>query len=169
MITKTGANMLSHIKLFAETAPQATKTDGTTVQQSVSNSQYFLRLCSFRNTVDTVGSASQGGMVMNLGVGTTEPTEDDYWLDETEVGGVDINTIVTCQGSSTWNPTQLDNGNVAYTYTFRNIGSSEVTVREIALSFVCTTGKFMFARCLVPPRTIQPGETVTFSYELAFA
>ena len=170
MITTNGALFITHIRLLQEAATGLVKTDGTAASsQSVSNSQYLFKTCSKLNTVDSVSSASTGGMVMNLGVGSAEPAASDYYLDETEIDGVDVNTLVTCQSSSnTWNPTALDNGNLAFTYVFRNVGSNAVTVTEMGLSFVCTTGKFLVGRKLIAPRTIQPGETVTFTYELAY-
>lgn len=170
MITKNGALLLTRIRLLQEAAPGLVKTDGTAASsQSVSNSQYLFKQCSRLNLQNSVSSASTGGMVMNLGVGSAEPAASDYWLDETEIDGTDINAIVTCQHTGTWSPTLLENGNIAYTYTFLNTSQSAVTVTEIGLSFLCTTGKFLVGRKLIPPRTIQSFESVTFTYELAYA
>ena len=170
MITTNGALLATHIRFFQEAATGLVKTDGTAASsQSVSNSQYLFKQCSRLNTVSSVSSASTGGMVMNLGVGSAEPSASDYYLDETEIDGVDVNTVVTCQSTNPWSPTILDNGNIAYTYTFVNTGSDAITITEIGLSFLCTTGKFLVGRKLIPPRTIQPSESVTFTYELAYA
>ena len=170
MITKNGALLLTHIRFLQEAAEGLVNTSGTEASiQSVSNSQYLFKQCSQLNLQNSVSSASTGGMVMNLGVGSSEPSASDYWLDETEIDGTDINAIVTCQHTGTWSPTLLENGNIAYTYTFLNTSQSAVTVTEIGLSFVCTTGKFLVGRRLIPPRTIQSFESVTFTYELAYA
>lgn len=169
MITKNGALLLTHIRLLLETAPGLVKTDGTAVSnQSVSNSQYLFKQCSQLNLQNSVSSANTGGMVMNLGVGSAEPASSDYWLDETDIDGNDINAIITCQHTGTWSPTELENGNIAYTYTFLNTGTEAITVTEIGLSFLCTTGKFLVGRRLIPPRTIQSFESVTFTYEIMF-
>lgn len=170
MITKNGALLLTHIRLLQSAAPGLVKTDGTAASnQSVSNSQYLFKQCSQLNLQNTVSPTYAGGMVMNLGVGLSEPSASDYWLDETEIDGQDINAIITCQHTGTWSPTLLENGNIAYTYTFLNTSQSAVTVTEIGLSFLCETGKFLVGRKLIPPRTIQSGESVTFTYELAYA
>ena len=169
MITKNGALLLTHIRLFQEAATGLVKTDGTeALSQSVSSSQYLFKQCSKLNTVDSVSSASTGGMVMNLGVGTTSPSKDDYWLAQTEIDGVDVNTVIACQNTVPWNPTVLENGNVAYTYTFINTGNDAIIVNEIGLSFVTTTGKFLVGRKIIPARRISAGETVTFTYTINF-
>ena len=117
---------------------------------------------------------NQRGVHIKLGVGAATPTEEDIWLAETEVDGVDINTIITCSTASM----SSSGGNPVYTFTFYNNSSTETyTVKEICL---CTdpsksglsrpTGAFiMLARkVLAMPRTIAPHETVVFAYEIVF-
>ena len=170
MITKNGAILMSRIKFMQIAADGLVKTDGTEVSNfSVSGTQYFYRQCSQLNLQNTVSVASQGGMVMNLGVGSAEPAASDYWLDETDIDGVDVNTVVTCQHTGTWNPTLLENGNISYTFTFLNTGLDPITISEIGLSFLCETGKFLVGRKVIPPRTVESFESVTFTYELELA
>ena len=172
MLTTNGAKIITYNKIIVTNTTSMTKTDGTEIEELTGGSAtYAFKRCGYKNTLDTATSGN-ASMVMNLGVGSAEPTSNDYWLDETEISGVDVNTVVECaraQGTDTWAPSILSNGNIAYTYVFRNNGNAAVTITEIGLSFVCTMGKFLVGRCLIPPRTIQPNETVTFTYELAFA
>ena len=172
MITTNGAKIITYNKIIVTNTPSMTKTDGTTVEYLTGGSaSYAFKRCSWKNTDDATTSSRYDGMVMNLGVGSAEPSASDYWLDETEISGTDINTIITCSypGSDTWNAAILDNGNIAFTYVFRNTGSDAITVTEIGISYVCSAGKYLVGRKLIAPRTIQPGETVTFTYELAYA
>lgn len=111
------------------------------------------------------------GITMFLGVGSTPPTVDDIWLDETDVNGEDINDIIQMQ---TANIGEGANGKVTYTFSFINTGDVQ-TIREIALAIVppnTTTDPrngrcVMIARKLIPARTVQPAETITFTYELS--
>ena len=171
MITTNGAKIITYNKIFGSSAPDLVLTDGTTQTATVTATARAFNKCGYNNTAGTLAT-SDSCMVMNLGVGTAQPSASDYWLDETEIGGVDVNTVVKCaraQGTDTWSPSILSNGNIAYTYVFRNNGNADVTITEIGLSFACMYGKFLVGRCLIPPRTIQPNETVTFTYELAYA
>ncbi len=170
MLTTNGAKMITYNKIFGSSAPNLILTDGTAQTATVSATTQAFRRCGYNNTAATLAT-SDSCMVMILGVGTAQPSASDYWLDETEIGGVDVNTIVECaraSGTDMWNAVVLNNGNIAYSYVFRNTGSDAVTITEIGLSFACMYGKFLVGRCLIPPRTIQPNETVTFTYELAF-
>lgn len=111
------------------------------------------------------------GVTMFLGVGSTPPTVDDIWLDETDVNGEDINDLIQMQ---TANVGEGANGKVTYTFSFINTGGVH-TIREIALAIVplnTTTDPrngrcVMIARKLIPARTVQPAETITFTYELS--
>lgn len=111
------------------------------------------------------------GITMFLGVGSTPLTVDDIWLDETDVDGEDINDIIQMQ---TANIGEGANGKVTYTFSFINTGDVQ-TIREIALAIVppnTTTDPrnkrcVMIARKLIPARTVQPAETITFTYELS--
>lgn len=172
MITTNGAKIITYTKIMVTNTTSMTKTDGTTVEYLTGGSAtYAFRRCSWKNIDDATTSSRYDGMVMNLGVGSAEPSASDYWLDKTEIGGTDINTIITCSypGSDNWNASILDNGNIAYTYVFHNTGSDAITVTEIGLSYVCSAGKYLVGRKLIAPRTIQPDEAVTFTYILGYA
>ncbi len=111
------------------------------------------------------------GVTMFLGVGSTPPTVNDIWLDKINVDGEDINNIIRMQ---TANVGEGANGKVTYTFSFMNAGGIQ-TIREIALAIVpsnTTTDPrngrcVMIARKLIPARTVEIGETITFTYELS--
>ena len=169
MITTNGAKIITYNKISGSSAPDLVLTDGTTQTATVSATASAFRKCGYNNTASTLAT-SDSCMVMNLGVGNAPERSSDYWLDETEVDGVDVNTLIECarpQGD-TWSPVILNNGDVVYTYTFRNTSNRSITITELGLSFACMYGKILCGRHLIPPRTIQPNETVTFSYQLHF-
>lgn len=137
--------------------------DGTSITTSVTQPNMYLDEARTEN--------NQRGVHMFLGVGTTAPTEADYWLDETEVDNVDINTVVTCSSASV----SGTGGNPVYTFTFYNNSSTDsFTVTELCICDLPynagANGRFiMLARkVLATPRTIAPHETVVFAYEIDF-
>ena len=173
MIVANGGEFLSLYKI-GNSAIEATKTDGTIqVPISTANCAQVYKICSAFNLLDVSSSGGNEGpgMVMNLGVGTTEPTRGDHWLANTTVDGVDVNTLIRCLGNaeeSRYNPTYANTASVIYTYSFRSYAEHDITITEIGLSYLCPAGKFLCARKLIPPRTIRPNEVVTFSYMLDF-
>jgi hypothetical protein len=169
MITTNGAKIITYNKIIGSSAPDLVLTDGTAQTATVSATTQAFRRCGYNNTAGTLAT-SDSCMVMNLGVGTAQPSTSDYWLDETEVDGVDVNTLIECarpQGD-TWSPVVLNNGDIVYTYSFLNTSNRSITITELGLSFACMYGKILCGRHLIPARVIEPGETVTFSYELNF-
>lgn len=112
---------------------------------------------------------TQRGVKMRLGVGTTPPTPEDIWLDETEVDGVDINTYITCTSASVAGQTD---GSVKYSFTFSNRGNSAVTINEICI--LCSPSRtnppenagIMLGRKVITPTTIAAGGTATFTYDV---
>ena len=174
MITKNGRLLLVTQRLLGATSGITYKDiDNVSITQGFGTITYAYKNCIKDNVTYPIPSSSVNdaqGMCLDLGVGDTAETADDYTLDNMEVGGVDVNTIVTCQYSSyKWDAFATDTGNLLMRYTFLNTGSAAVTIKELGLFYVNKSMKILCARKVIPPRTIQPNETVTFTYELAFA
>lgn len=172
MITKNGRLLLINQRVLGITTG-ITYIDIDGVEKtSPGNASYAYKNCIRDNLTYPIPSSmidSSQGMCLDLGVGDAAETADDYTLDNMEVGGVDVNTIVTCQYSSyKWDAFATDAGTLVMQYTFRNTGSAPITVKELGLFYVNKTMKILCARKVIPPRTIQPSETVTFAYELDF-
>lgn len=106
---------------------------------------------------------------MQLGVGDTPVTINDYYLDDVLVDNTDVNTLITCQTTS-GSPT-VSTSSVLYTYVFKNSSAITITIKEIAIIVQASSTssiKAMIAREVITPRTVQPDETITFSYEIKF-
>lgn len=97
---------------------------------------------------------------MNVGSGTTEPTRDDITLPNGIPGRVVQIGTLTCDVAS--------NGNLIFTRAFTNISDSDVTITELGLYLMDGADAFLAAHKLIPARTVQPNETVTFSYVVEF-
>lgn len=137
--------------------------DGTSIASSVTQAYMYLD--------EARGTGTQRGVHAFLGVGTTPVTEADYWLAETEVDGVDINTKVTCSTASVSGA----DGDVVYTFTFYNESSTDTyTVTELCIADLPynagADGKvIMLARkVLATPRVIAPHDTVVFAYRIKY-
>lgn len=171
MIVKNGSTILgkSIISQLQLPAGEISKTDGTKNASALSASYFAgVKNASVYNLLTATSASAQVGIVMNLGLSNTAPTLDDFWLADTDLSGVDVNTVVTCTGATVgWSAT----GNPIYTFLFTNTGTDDVIISEIAVSYLAGNnyGKFMLAReVLSEACTIRANETVTFSYELAF-
>lgn len=97
---------------------------------------------------------------INVGSGTTEPTRDDISLINGIPGTIVQIGTLTCDVAS--------NGNLIFTRAFTNISDSDVTITELGLYLMDGADAFFAAHKLIPARTVQPNETVTFSYVVEF-
>ena len=97
---------------------------------------------------------------MSVGSGTTEPTRDDIRLTNGIPGTIVQIGTLTCDVAS--------NGNLIFTRAFTNISDSDVTITELGLYLMDGADAFFAAHKLIPARTVQPNETVTFSYVVEF-
>ena len=95
-----------------------------------------------------------------IGEGTNEPQKGDYNIQEITSSRVQKSAIT----SVSYTP----DGNPVLTRTFTSISSENVTITEFGIYLVVQGYVFLVARKLIPPRTLAPGETATFSYEIAF-
>ena len=170
MITKNGSKIIGYAKIRNTTTSGLILTSGEEYQDDFAANSLSTAYNSVSkwNLAATATSTQMTGMVMNFGVGTTQPTVNDYWLDETEVDGVDINDILVCQGSADhWNTTILDDGSIVAEFVFQNSGETPITIREIGVSYLHQYGKFLVSRIVLPaPRTVQPSEVFSLDYHL---
>ena len=97
---------------------------------------------------------------MSIGSGTTEPTRDDITLPNAIPGRIVQPGALACNVAS--------NGNLIFTRAFTNISDSDVTITELGLYLMDGSNAFFAAHKLIPARTVQPNETVTFSYVIEF-
>ena len=109
--------------------------------------------------MDKAETSQNEGVWARLGSGDTEPTADDYKLAQ------EVN--IPCVSASLG----VVDRKAVYTYSFLNNTAQAVTVSEMGLfSFIGGhyNNPILVARKLIPSRTIQPNETVTFSYVVEF-
>ena len=166
MITKVGSKILGMHMMGTDT--YVYQSGVLKNINGVTNAQYYYGNNAFKNFYVTLSentSGSSAGIIALLGVGDTAATADDYRLDNMLVNGIDVNTIVQCSGARA-NPSITTKG-ISYLYQFTNTGSSAVTIKEICICYrVNGSDIYMLARRVIPARTIQPDETVTFDYEI---
>lgn len=156
MIVRNGANTLGALIGRESTRVSAgllTKWDGT---QTTSNTTVTLTI--LREDV----LASNSGLTMKLGSGTTPVDFEDYCL-ESEIESTKY--ICNSAGSGSSSPTVTNDGKVAFTFTFT--ANENITVNELCLIYFESDGtKYMLARKNIPARNVTAGETFTFSYVL---
>ncbi|WP_028505415.1 hypothetical protein [Ruminococcus sp. FC2018] len=156
MIVKNGANIMSQlIGNNTNSVPRGllTKWDGTQTTSSESIILTLLRPDVF---------ASNSGVTMKLGSGTTPVDFDDYCL-ESEIESTKYTCTSAGGSSSGGHPTVTDDGKVLYTFTFT--ANESITVNELCLLYFDSSGtKYMIARKIVPTRNAAAGETFTFSF-----
>lgn len=170
MITRNGSRIFGYplggISINASTRSSIKNIHGELYSGTSFSALQYLKYASSDNISDIQPNTQYIGVVMNFGVGTTPPAKDDVYLDDTMVGGVDINTLLPCQGTKGLFDCDSE-GNLMYTYNFRNTSGNSVTIREIGLSYVDPHGKFLLARTVLSsPRTVQAGESFTFTYKI---
>ncbi len=106
--------------------------------------------------------ASNSGVIMRLGSGTTAPTADDCCL-ESPIDESKYHCISAGGSQAAANVVVADNGDLLYTYVFSI--DDDVEINEIDLEYFTSTGnRFMLARQLVPTRTAVYGDMISFTY-----
>lgn len=111
-------------------------------------------------SVYVMGKYAPNDWTMSVGSGTTEPTRDDIRLTNDIPGTIVQIGTLTCDVAS--------NGNLIFTRAFTNISDSDITITELGLYLMDDSDAFLAAHKLIPARTVQPNETVTFSYVIEF-
>ena len=171
MIVKNGGNLFGYAMMRNNnvlTAGKAIWNDGANTLVNFTTVTNYTK----STTENKIEQNTNVGVTMYLGVGTTPPTVNDYWLDQTEVNGVDINDDILLRSGTVG---EGANGSSLYTFAFMNMSDKTYTVKEICLAVVpisTTTDPrngrcIMIARKLIVPRTVQPSETITFTYEIS--
>lgn len=129
----------------------------------------FNAVCSDNQIIiPTGGRMSWNGLLVAVGTGSAEPTADDYTL-ESLVSHTDMPVSSSTLGITA-------SGTKQYTYILNNSTDAAITVAEIGLylrSSAITTGLtplccLLGREVLDTPVTVQPGQTATFTYEIAF-
>ena len=157
MITKNGSILLVNLYWGNITTPANTYRDinGNLWNNTVSTSVVRINLFD----------PSRGISVM-VGTGDSTPSFNDYALDSTDVGGVDINTLVSItNGTITFDGM----GQYNITFTITNTSNQDVTIKEVGIIENGSSGalKMMIARNVIPAKTLAPSDTVTFTYTLS--
>ena len=105
------------------------------------------------------------GIIAFLGTGNAPVTKNDYCLNNTLIGGVDVNTIIQCVSARS-TPLRSPKG-ISYIFTFFNSGETAIEIKEICIAMrFSAEKKYMIARKVIHTRLVLDGETITFSYEL---
>lgn len=165
MFTKVGSKIFN-VELLANASKYYIETNTLkAINGSLNSAVLNYNTLKYLDTIQTDNtSGSAMGVIALVGVGDTPVTAEDYRLDEMTVGGVDVNTIVQC--TSARFPVTTARG-ISYLYQFTNTGSSAVTIKEICICLrLSQVEKYMLARKVIPPRTIQPNENVTFDFDI---
>ena len=104
-------------------------------------------------------------MCVAVGSGTTNPTADDYCLEQV----VNSLTVLSSTNSGNRTASYEDNYMHSCSRTYKNNTNSPITISEIGAITPFKNysggnmGTFLFAREVITPVTIQPGATYTFS------
>lgn len=115
-------------------------------------------------------AANLEGVCIYTGSGTTEPTADDYNL---ESPYTDVQ-MTTCTGSSVESSTNTVSRMKTYTATLENKAEENRTISEVGLmvGFPSSSSdkvKLLMAReVLENPITLEPNDTVTFTFRIDF-
>lgn len=148
------------------------KTVASSYAQTASTFGYIangLTTAAVNTTTPTVpSSGTVGYWYMCFGSGDTEPTEDDYTLDEL------ISTLTW--SSSTAGQTARGK---QYTTVITNSTNVDIVVKEFALfetvymgdlqeGVVMKGAMMLYREVLDTPITLEPGQTATFTAELTF-
>ncbi len=151
MIVKNGALVIAD-----KVANRSGRRDFTKIDGTIENTTLSMQV--LRPEV----LASNSGVIMRLGSGTTAPTADDYCL-ESPIDESKYHCISAGGSQAAANVVVADNGDLIYTYVF-NI-DDDVEINEIDLEYFTSTGnRFMLARQVVPTRTASAGDLISFTY-----
>ena len=150
MITKNGGAIMTVFAYDYQNWSFKDKSGTTFTEDNMSYGKIYMHKAE---------TSQNEGAWARLGSGDTEPTADDYKLAQ------EVN--IPCVSASLG----VADGKAVYTYSFLNNTAQAITVSEMGLfSFIGGhyNNQILVARKLIPARTIQPNETVTFSYVVEF-
>lgn len=156
MITRRGADIVYGVFLCSRTFGKGTLVDIEGNDNAVNVSYNNLNSTTYKTA--TTGTS---GFRLLYGGGDAPESTADYKLDE-PLGIMGISG--TCGYGS---------GNYIVTGTGVNTGETAITIKEIGMAAVLQDNQgaqaFLVARKVIPPRTVQPNETFTFSMSLDVA
>lgn len=111
------------------------------------------------------GDAAYNKIFCRLGTGTTDPTEDDFWL-ETQDDSLACSSAVA---------SETDSNTKVYTFTFNNPTDTDIIITETALGIklsgdvLSENASIMLDRTVLGASiTFRPGETKAITYEIGF-
>lgn len=175
MLTKNAKKIiLNYIMNSSETGtdyPNPSTTEITLTNISGDNkttSLTYYSVHSFINSLNNIKTDPTQDSItfIRVGTGTTEPTEDDYKL-ENYATGLTRDSVVTAIGSN--------DSKKIYTATFSNTTDADITVTEIGFFTNCyyrsgsDNDNFLLDRIVLDtPITIPAGESKAITYELGF-
>ena len=153
MITRRGADIVYGVFMCSRTFATDTLKDINGEWNAVNVSYNNLN-----STIYKTSETSNSGFRLLYGSGDTPESTADYKLDE-PLG------IMGVSGSCGYG-----SGNYIVTGTGINTGETAITIKEIGMAAVLQDNQgaqaFLVARKVIPPRTVQPNETFTFSMSL---
>lgn len=136
------------------------------IDNSVNRGEITFKSTSGEGVNNTqVISETLNSMSVFVGVNSASPTSEDYTMDMTNQGL----TIVNTTGTNDSTPGHYNQNYIAiFTRTFRNDTDSDVTVCEVGIigsgrGPFSNSKDFLFARDVIDPVTIAPGEAYTFT------
>lgn len=137
---------------------------------SVQLNNVFLYLNNYTPYINASYNANLEGVCIYTGSGTTEPTAEDYTL-ESPYSDVQM---ISCTGSGAETTAGTVPPYKTYTTTLENKAEENRTISEVGLliGFPSSTSskvKLLMAReVLSSPVTLEPGDTVTFTFRIDF-
>lgn len=153
MIVTNGAIAIAHKIGELGSNYDYTGTDGETVRTNIT-------LKTLRPKV----LVNNSGIIMELGSGTTPLTVNDIDLDS-PIDESKYHCISAGGSQSVANVVVSESGELIYTYVFSIDDSIEVN--ELSLVYFTSTGdKVMLARKVIPTRTAEYGDVISFTYTL---
>lgn len=163
MITTNGLKALLGIKALGKGTGTLSFKDTTGTSFSTWSSTNVTGLFKTATTSNVSTSSSSGAMCLVLGLSDASETSADYAID-TDLNGVNVNSIVTCQNAVDGAITST--GTAYFQYTFTNTSSDAIVIKELGLCWTYDSHTVLCARKVISPRTIGAGETVSFVYEI---
>lgn len=137
---------------------------------SIQFNTLFLVFNNYNGYINRSYSANYEGVLIYTGSGTTEPTAEDYTL-ESPYSDVQM---ISCTGSGAETTAGTVPPYKTYTTTLENKSEENRTISEVGLliGFSSSTSskvKLLMAReVLSSPVTLEPGDTVTFTFRIDF-
>lgn len=152
----------------------ATVTATTQNYIEITNTQNTKRYSGLNRfcAISTTGTNSANGAGWSVGSGTTEPTADDYNLEQTITSGVTISVVTT----DTYNSTTKKYDKyftITVTATADNISISEIGWKDNVYSAVTAGGTasgstILMLRDVIPTVTLNTGDVVVFRYDFSY-